>query len=240
MGKAVWLWKYNFWVQTVTKTIRVWNIILPHSILQVCSNFVLFWNNALVPCTNVRIWAPQRTSWWNNLSPLQRKSKYEILEGLLKVHHCQKVRKPHLCQSTHSVVWEIEHGATQIQWEVWQMEVSADEERVCFQKATLGLGWGGVGGEVNFRNDIYTLQLFYSVHTLFTCIRCISTSRKVCVRTCRSVRCLLAGLQHCLLHHTDAVAVHHLLQHVEDLFSSRTFEGKNTWKHMSGVRPWSC
>lgn len=42
---------------------------------------------------------------------------------------------------------------------------------------------------------------------------------------------LVVGLHHGLLHHTDAVAVHHLLQHVEDLLGPSTFEGKNTWTH---------
>lgn len=64
------------------------------------------------------------------------------------------------------------------------------------------------------------------------CARCVSTcvcvNGSICLCTCRCESCLLAGLQHRLLHHTDAVAVHHLLQHVEDLFSSRAFEGKNT------------
>ena len=56
------------------------------------------------------------------------------------------------------------------------------------------------------------------------------TCRCVCVcLTCRSVCVcgLVTWLQHGLLHHTDAVAVHHLLQHVEDLLSTGTLEGKD-------------
>lgn len=38
---------------------------------------------------------------------------------------------------------------------------------------------------------------------------------------------LLVGLQYGLLHHTDAVVVHHLLQHVEDLLRPSTLKGKD-------------
>lgn len=46
--------------------------------------------------------------------------------------------------------------------------------------------------------------------------------------TCRCEHSLVAGFEYSFLHYTDAVAVHHLLQHIEDLFSTRTLEGKDT------------
>ena len=54
------------------------------------------------------------------------------------------------------------------------------------------------------------------------------------------MRALVVGLQHGLLHHADAVAVHHLLQHVEDLLGAGALEGKDPWgrntrRHKGGV-----
>lgn len=42
------------------------------------------------------------------------------------------------------------------------------------------------------------------------------------------LRLCVVGLKHGLLHHTDTVTVHDLLQHVEDLLGPRALEGKDS------------
>ncbi len=58
----------------------------------------------------------------------------------------------------------------------------------------------------------------------------------VCVLTSGSVRCRWKlGLQHRLLHHTDAVVVHDVLKLVKDILGPHTLERKYPWEEKSEV-----